>query len=167
MVTPELHPDAPYYPPWFDDALRSLDVGMYVAWDPRAVLTGWAGYNLDGSYRAPQFEGRFVVRHRDIYGEDYMVKVLEDDDGQYAPPADWVMDDLWEHHLEKWEASIFRYNREMVEEPNAEYDRRLEAEQAEREADVGRQIGEALTPKQFMHTGDFIKSKPPRINDWV
>lgn len=155
----------PYHDPWFDDALRRLDTGMYLAWDPRAVLVGWAGYNLDGSYRAPQFEGRFVVRHRDIFGEDYIVKILERDE-QYCPPADWVLHDLWEHHLEKWEGSIFRYHREMIEEPNAEYDRQLEAASDELLADVGRQVGEALTAKQYQHTGDFVKSKPTRIDDY-
>ena len=165
MVTPTLHPDAPYYDPHFDDALRSLDLGMYLAWDPCAVLTGWSGYNLNGSYRAPTFEGRFVVRHRDIYGEDYLVKVLQRDE-EYTPPADWVLEDLWAHHLEKWEGSVFRYSREMIEEPNEEYDRKLKAESDEMIEDIGRQVGEALTPKQYS-SGAFIKSKPTKVDDWV
>ena len=157
--------DAPYVDPWFDEALRRFDHRMYLAWNPRAVLTGWAGYNLDGSYRAPQFEGRFVVRCRDQYGEDYFVKSIEVD-GEYAEPAPWILDDLYEHHLARWNADIFQYAQERIHDHNAEYDRRLWAESDEVMDDAARQIAFALTPKQFMHRGEFTRSQRKRVNDW-
>jgi len=165
MLPARDHPDAPYYHPWFDHALWAFDSRMYLAWNPRAVLTGWAGYNLDGSYRAPQFEGRFVVRCRDQYGEDYFVKSLEVD-GEYAEPGDWTIRELWENHLEKWDANIFKYHQENVEDHNAEYDRRLWAESDEVFDDAARTLQRWMTPKQFMHSGDFIKSPHRRVNDW-
>ena len=157
--------DAPYCPLYVHEALRHIDTGMYLHWESLSVLTAWAHHKPDGTYVEPEFEGRFQVRHRDIFGNDYLVKILETDEKEYAAPGDWMIHDLWEHHLEKFDGDIFKYNEEMVEKPNAEYDRRLEAEAAEVEEDAGRQVAYALTPKQFSG-GDFVKTKPTRANDW-
>ena len=156
--------DAPYYLPHVDEALRNIDSGMYLQWNPTGVLTSWQHWKRNGDYVAAEFEGRYEVRCRDAWGDDYFVKLLELD-GEYVQPGDWMLAEIWGHHLEKYDGDIFKYNEETVVKHNEEYDRGLEAAQLAVEEQAGRDVASALTAKQFSG-GDFIKTKSSRRGNW-
>ena len=156
--------EAPYYPPHVDQALRHIDGGMYLLWNPTGVLVSWQHWKPNGDYAAPEFEGRYEVRCRDAWGEDYFVLLLELD-GEYVQPGDWMLAKIWKHHLEKYDGDLLKYHEETVVKPNEEYDRKLEAAQLEVEEYAGRELASALTAKQY-GGGDFIKTKSPSRGNW-
>ena len=159
-------------------ALRLLDDGLRIVWEPRAVMVKRGNYDANGRIVNPTYEGRWkIVKVGDpnrtaLWREDALVTYVTTPvtigggdrkvhamtaDGPYAPVGDWVVE-----HMRSWD----RANREAALRASEVMDA-WNAKQDEAKLLAG-QSGEGdVLERQFFHgtkRGGVSTSHPVAVN---
>ena len=146
------HP-APSYPEHIDEELQRIDPTFRLKWEPRCAMNGVSTHrDENGRIIKPTFEGRFELWATDTAGRDYVVQVLETEEGEFKPPGDWLVQRRRQLNPERFGGSTDEMVRRHVEIPAAERERKLQ-EESDNAVDDGIDWGlQTETPKVGAHT---------------
>lgn len=107
----------PYVPEWIEKALRDIRSGMHLRWNPTAVVKKAGSYDAVGKLREPEYEARWEVWDVDPEGAEYMVMRLQDMDGGFRQPGEWMVERLKFMNPARYGGDLMKLYEEMVENP--------------------------------------------------
>ena len=77
------------------ESLRNIRPGFDLRWNPRAVMVAPGSYDVLGGLTPPVYDPRWELWDTNPYGEDYMVMRLQNEDGSFRPPGEWLVQHVW------------------------------------------------------------------------
>lgn len=76
-------------------ALQGIRSGLHLRWNPTAVVVRKGDIDATGKVRQPEYAPRWDLWDVDGDGGEYMVMRLQDEDGAFMPPGDWLIQRVW------------------------------------------------------------------------
>ena len=103
--------------------LKSIRSTFFLKWNPTAKRIGESSFDVNGNAREVKFDGRWELWDVDAEGALYMVMRLEDNDGSFIPPGDWLIHTLNLMNPARYNGSVEKMLKALVHEPNAELEK--------------------------------------------
>jgi hypothetical protein len=103
--------------------LANISPSLHARWNPRAVLKrGWS-FDVNGQPRGREYEGRWTLWARDVFGVEYKVTTLVAPDGGFIPLGDWVVEMMNFMNPERFGGDMSKMIEELVDKPNEDVSR--------------------------------------------
>lgn len=101
------------------EGLRSIREGLHLRWNPKGKLVKTGSYDSTGRLKDPVYDPRWELWDVDPQGAEYMVMRLQNTDGSFRPPGDWLV-----HHVNRLNPARYGGNvaamlEELLEAPEA------------------------------------------------
>jgi len=104
-------------PAHITEGLQSIRSGFNLRWNVRAVLIKTGSYDVNGKAREAEYEPRWELWDVDPDGQEYMVMRLQNPDGSFRPPGDWLVQHIWKIHPGRYGGSVEKMLKALMEEP--------------------------------------------------
>lgn len=105
------------------EALKNVSPGMNLRWNPTArVLKTW-GFDANGKPRGVEHDPRWELWDVDADGREYYVMTLEDPNGGFLPPGEWLVEMRRLLDPARYDGDLTKMIAALVDAPNAEVER--------------------------------------------
>jgi hypothetical protein len=99
------------------EGLRNIREGIHLRWNPKAVLVKKGDIDASGKVRDPGYDPRFELWDTDPEGGEYIIMRLQNIDGSFRPPGEWLLDVVRKTNPERFDGDVDKLIKAMVEEP--------------------------------------------------
>lgn len=141
------------------EGLRNIREGIHLQWNPKAVLIETGTIDAFGKVKDPKYDSRFELWDKDPDGHDYMVMRLQNIDGSFRPPGDWLLDVVRKTNPERFGGDVNKLIKAMVEDPELFREVGTKKDSDDLIEDTVKRITYHSTPK----SGRAIRSRGKRI----
>ena len=106
-------------PEHIQEGLKNIRQDMHLRWNPTAVCIDKGVIGAVGQIRKPKYDGRFEVWDKDPDGNEYMVMRVQNMDGSFRPPGEWLLEHIGMVNPERYNGDIETMIAELVDKPEA------------------------------------------------
>jgi len=104
-------------PKHIQDGLRDIREGLHLRWNPRAVLKEKGSFDSMGKATKPKWDPRFELWDTTPDGLEYMVMRLQDPDGEFRYPGEWLLETIWKLHPARYNGDISKLVLANIDDP--------------------------------------------------
>jgi len=85
----------PEVPAHIVTSLKGIREGLHLRWNPTAVVLKLGSFDATGKATNPEYDPRWELWDVDGQGHEYQIMRLQDEDGRFMPPGDWLVKRVW------------------------------------------------------------------------
>lgn len=100
------------------EGLRGIRSGLHLRWNPRARVVIPGGFDVHGSPTEPTYDARWELWDIDPDGRAYKVMTLQNADGSFRPPGQWLVDLVWIMNPARYGGDVSKMLRALVDDHN-------------------------------------------------
>lgn len=105
-------------PKHIQESLKDVRWGLHLRWNAISVLVKAGEFDSNGKATRPKYEGRFELWDTDPDGREYMVMKLQDPEGEFRYPGEWLVELVWKLHPEKYDGDISKLVLAQIDDPD-------------------------------------------------
>ena len=106
-------------PEHIQQGLANIREGMHLRWNRKAVLLKAGITDAIGKVIDPEYDPRWEVWDTSPEGEEYMVMRVQEMDGSFRPPGEWLVHSIGKCNPERYGGDVQAMLDALVEEPDA------------------------------------------------
>ena len=104
-------------PKHIQDSLRDIREGLHLRWNPASVLLKVGSIDATGKATNPTYDGRFELWDTTPDGLVYMVMKIQDPDGNFRMPGEWLLEHIWKLHPQRYNNDISKLVLAQIDDP--------------------------------------------------
>ena len=105
-------------PQHIQDGLRDIREGLHLRWNPRAVLLDPGKIDAFGKNSEPTYDPRFELWDTTPDGLEYMVMRVQDPEGEFRYPGEWLLEHIWKLHPARYNNDINKLVLAQLDDPD-------------------------------------------------
>jgi hypothetical protein len=103
--------------------LANIDPTLHARWNPLARVVGGHSFDVNGNPRHLTHDSRWELWAKDVFGKEYRITVLEDEQGGFVPLGHWVVDMMNFMNPANYDGDLSRMVEKLVDAPNRDVER--------------------------------------------
>jgi len=104
-------------PKHIQDGLRDIRETLHLRWNSKSVLLEAGSFDSTGKASEPKYDARFELWDTSPDGLLYMVMKLQDPEGEFRFPGEWLLELIWKLHPEKYDGDVAKLVLAQIDDP--------------------------------------------------